>query len=65
MRPAAKKTYDGAISSGWAGRFIGAGCLNVAVRSASIVAGMSGLQTGPGAPPKRMMTSFKDVSVIG
>ena len=44
-----RNTYAGAISSGWAGRFIGVSSPNVLTSFVSLSDGLSGVHTGPGA----------------
>ena len=44
----AKKTKAGAISSGWAGRFMGVSAPCMATSSGALSATLSGVQTGPG-----------------
>ena len=45
----AKYTYTGAISHGWAARFIGESLPNSAVSFSANEEGISGVQIGPGA----------------
>ena len=60
---AARNTKAGAISSGCAGRFIGVSLPNFETRSASLSAGLSGVQTGPGATAlTRMPLSIRCVA---
>ncbi len=47
----ARKTYLGATSSGWPGRFSGMSAPKLANFFSSNVDGISGVQIGPGATP--------------